>query len=177
MKFGQLIEYNMRNIFLEKSYTKWGGKTILGRFSRISKVSIYLWINSLKFYTAAVCFYYMASWGLSKHIKTKLRITCFYIRGNNKEATKRDLELVPLSHFLHNFWRKMFLWSYSITWPKFTAWLFLLGNMRIVIVCQPYCDVIYFEINPIFLIMPLFLHDQEVKTKIYISWKRKEFLR
>ena len=28
MKFGQLIYYNMRNIFLEKSYTKCGGKTI-----------------------------------------------------------------------------------------------------------------------------------------------------
>ena len=28
MKFGQLIEYKMRNIFLEKSYTKYGGETI-----------------------------------------------------------------------------------------------------------------------------------------------------
>ena len=27
MKFGQLIEYNMRNIFLEKLYTKCGGET------------------------------------------------------------------------------------------------------------------------------------------------------
>ena len=27
MKFGQLIEYNMRNIFLEKSYTKCRGET------------------------------------------------------------------------------------------------------------------------------------------------------
>ena len=27
MKFGQFIEYNMRNIFPEKSYTKYGGKT------------------------------------------------------------------------------------------------------------------------------------------------------
>ena len=27
MKFGQLIECNMRNIFLEKSYTKCGGET------------------------------------------------------------------------------------------------------------------------------------------------------
>ena len=26
MKFGQLIEYNMRNIFLEKSYTKCDGE-------------------------------------------------------------------------------------------------------------------------------------------------------
>ena len=28
MKFGQLIEYNMRNIFVEKSYTKCDGETI-----------------------------------------------------------------------------------------------------------------------------------------------------
>ena len=28
MKFGQLIEYNMRNIFLEKSFTKCGGETL-----------------------------------------------------------------------------------------------------------------------------------------------------
>ena len=28
MKFGQLIEYNMRIIFAEKSYTKYGGETI-----------------------------------------------------------------------------------------------------------------------------------------------------
>ena len=27
MKFGQLLEYNMTNIFLEKSYTKCGGET------------------------------------------------------------------------------------------------------------------------------------------------------
>ena len=28
MKFGKLIKYNMRNIFLEKAYTKYGGETI-----------------------------------------------------------------------------------------------------------------------------------------------------
>ena len=28
MKFGQLIEYNMWNIFVEKSYTKYSGETI-----------------------------------------------------------------------------------------------------------------------------------------------------
>ena len=28
MNFGQLIEYNMRNIFVEKSYTKCAGETI-----------------------------------------------------------------------------------------------------------------------------------------------------
>ena len=33
-KFGQLIEYNMRNIFLEKSYTKCRGETIPRPFSK-----------------------------------------------------------------------------------------------------------------------------------------------
>ena len=34
MNFGQLIEFNMRNIFLEKSYTKWSGETIPRSFSK-----------------------------------------------------------------------------------------------------------------------------------------------
>ena len=42
MKFGQLIEYNMRNIFLEKSYTKCGGETIPKPFFKISKLMISL---------------------------------------------------------------------------------------------------------------------------------------
>ena len=42
-KFGQLIEYNMRNIFLEKSYTKCGEETISHPFlSKKPKLSIFL---------------------------------------------------------------------------------------------------------------------------------------
>ena len=40
MRFGQLIEYNMRNIVLEKSYTKYGGDIIPRPFSKISKLNI-----------------------------------------------------------------------------------------------------------------------------------------
>ena len=40
MKFGQLIECNMRNIFLEKSYTKCGGETSPRPFSGKLKLSI-----------------------------------------------------------------------------------------------------------------------------------------
>ena len=40
MKFGQLTEYNIKNIFLEKSYTKCGGETIPRPFSKKSKLSI-----------------------------------------------------------------------------------------------------------------------------------------
>ena len=39
MKFGQLIEYKMRNIFLEKSYTNRWGKTIPRPFSEKSELS------------------------------------------------------------------------------------------------------------------------------------------
>ena len=37
MKFGQLIEYNIKNIFVEKSYTKYAGETIPRPLSKISK--------------------------------------------------------------------------------------------------------------------------------------------
>ena len=40
MKFGQLIKYNTRNIFLEKSYTKGGREAIPRPFSKKSKLTI-----------------------------------------------------------------------------------------------------------------------------------------
>ena len=42
MKFGQLIERNMRNIFLERSYSKCGGETSPRPFSKKLKLTIYL---------------------------------------------------------------------------------------------------------------------------------------
>ena len=42
IKFDQLIEHNMKNIFLEKSFTKCIEETILRSFSKNSKLSISL---------------------------------------------------------------------------------------------------------------------------------------
>ena len=42
IKFGQLIEYNMRNIFVGKSYTKCGGESIPRLLFKKSKLSISL---------------------------------------------------------------------------------------------------------------------------------------
>ena len=42
MKFGQLLEYNMRTIFLEKSFSKYGRGTIPRPFSKKSKLRISL---------------------------------------------------------------------------------------------------------------------------------------
>ena len=42
MTFGLLIEYNMRDIFVEKSYTKCGGETIPRLFFKKSKLNVSL---------------------------------------------------------------------------------------------------------------------------------------
>ena len=42
MKFGELIECNMKNIFLEKSYTKYGGETSPRLFTKKLKLTISL---------------------------------------------------------------------------------------------------------------------------------------
>ena len=59
MKFGQLIECNMRNIFLEKSYTKYGGETIprplsisLDQYSKVlySLLLLYAKLRTIEIY-------------------------------------------------------------------------------------------------------------------------------
>ena len=42
IKFGQLTEYNMRNIFVEKSYTECAGETIPRPLSKKPNLSISL---------------------------------------------------------------------------------------------------------------------------------------
>ena len=42
MKFGQLIEYNIRNISLKKSFSKCGGETIPRQYSKKSKLGVFL---------------------------------------------------------------------------------------------------------------------------------------
>ena len=128
----------------------------------------YVWINILKSYI--FCCYCLPNWGLSKVVKTKLQTTCFYLIYRLFKIQKEILELVSLPHFRYGFWRKVFLLLYSITWPIFNVWLSLpreiLGNMYIVIVSQPGCDVKNFKINLFFLIKPFLLHHQKIKTKI-----------
>ena len=48
MKFGQLVEHNMRNIFVEKSYTKCAVETIPTQLTKTSKLRN-LWIISVRF--------------------------------------------------------------------------------------------------------------------------------
>ena len=74
MKFGQLTEYNIKKVFLEKSYTKCSGVTIPRPFPK-NKNWASLWVNSQNFYTA--CFYCMQGWRLWKYIKLSCRPLAF----------------------------------------------------------------------------------------------------
>ena len=50
MKFGGLLEYNMRTIFIEKSYPDVVEKIVPDHFLKKENWA-YVWINSLKFYS------------------------------------------------------------------------------------------------------------------------------
>ena len=56
MKVGHLIECNTRNIFLEKSYSKYGGELFPDVFLKTQNWA-YLQINSLKFYIVSFLLY------------------------------------------------------------------------------------------------------------------------
>ena len=73
MKFNQLMDYNVRNIFLEKSYTKCDGETSPRPFSEKIKLSI---SSDQEPKVSYSLFYYMPSRRLSKYIETALQTTC-----------------------------------------------------------------------------------------------------
>ena len=157
----------MINIFLEKSCAKCGGETIARPSSKNWKLDIFP-IDGLKFYTC--CFFLCQIEGYSNILTLSCRPFVFCLILSFFKKQKGGLELFSLSHFLHDFWRKTFILLCFINCPNFIAWLpFLceiLGNTCIAIVYEPGPDVINFEINLIFLIKPIFLNDQKVKTKI-----------
>ena len=64
MKLGQLIEHNMRSIFLEKSYTKFDGETSPRPFSKKSKLSISLdQLLEILYILFIYSFYLCPNWG------------------------------------------------------------------------------------------------------------------
>ena len=80
----------------------------------------------------------------------------------------------------NDFSRKIFLMLYYYDWPNFIGWLSLLlgisGNMYIVIVCSPGCEIINFTVYFSFLIQTIF-YDQKFRTKVQISQELKEVIR
>ena len=85
----------MRNIFLEKSYTKVVKKLFQDLLLK-NRNQTYLWINYLQFFK--VWFYSMPS---------MLKLRCRPLVFTSVKSfffKKRGLELVSLPYFLHDFW-------------------------------------------------------------------------
>ena len=137
MKLGQLIEYNMRNIFLEKSYTKCSGETIPRPFSKKSKLTI-----SLDKQPKVFCNLFLLQAKVRKLVSASF--SAWFLKKN-----------IPIV---------MFYYLIFIVWLLLLREI--LGNMCIVIVYLRGCDVTNFEINLIFLIKLILRHNQKVKTKI-----------
>ena len=95
MKFGQLIGYNMRIIFLEKSYTNGGGESIPQDPFLKNQNWVYLWINSLKIYT--VCFYSTLSCGYRDILKLSYRSLAFTSCKAFFKNKKRSRTSLPTS--------------------------------------------------------------------------------
>ena len=74
-----IIEYSMRKIFLEKSYTKRGGETIPRFFSKKVKIEhwAYLWITSVKYYSIHFVFIVCKVEGYRTISKLSCRLLAF----------------------------------------------------------------------------------------------------
>ena len=170
-KFILLIEYKMRKIFLEKS----SPNSFCNNQNWACR-----WINILKCYK--FCCYDMSK-SSSKCPSVQVLTTCFYLTWCFfffKKKEKGGLGLASLSHFLHDFWRKIFFTLYAIRWLNLIAWLPLLleilGNMCIIITCFPVCDVIKFEITFSFLIKPFsYMIKASEQRKELLKWNENHF--
>ena len=112
MKFGQLIGYNMSNIFLVKLYLKWGGKTIPRFFSKKSNISGPV-VENLAQFIFIVCRIegYQSIWKLSYWPLSVTSCKAFL-----KNKTRSGISF--LASFSAWFLKKILLFWYSINWPN-----------------------------------------------------------
>ena len=76
----------------------------------------------------------MLIWELSKYSEIKLQTTCLLVYKAFLKDRKRYGTSFP--HFLHDFWRKIFILLYSIIWPNFIFWLSLIRETLSDVYCN-----------------------------------------
>ena len=155
MKFGQLIEYNKNNVFLQRSCRKSGRETSSRPLFFLKK----LYMRLKQVVCSLVLRYFGSPLAYNKN-KLYKNLRLLIQRHAQFWAFRKGLGIVSPPHFVDDFSRKMLFMLYSINWPNFIVRLLLLfeilGNICIVIVCLPSCDVTNSKITLIFLIKPFF---------------------
>ena len=165
MTFGQLIEYNMRSIFIENHSKNVMKKLAPDRFIK-NRNWAYLWINSLMFYKFVIIIYHVDGY------QNILKLSCRPIGITSYKACffkKKRCETSLHTSFSAYFFLKKYLSCYNLlnVWTSFSGCICeTLSNMSIVFVWYPGCDTIDFEIDLIFPVKLFFLDDQKVKIKI-----------
>ena len=99
MTFGQVIEYNMRNNFVEKSYTKCSGETIPRPLSKTSELSISPDQQCIVLNSLFLLYANLRAIETERH-QAADHLLLSYIKLFKK--TKSGLELVSLPHFVDN---------------------------------------------------------------------------
>ena len=138
MKFGQLIEYFKRNIFLENFCRKWGRETSSRPLFVFYKSFI---LGKNKWFVA--WFHYISIVLKSAYNRNKqFKGSHYWSRVMlNFGFLDKGLGIISLAHFVYDFLTKLFLMLYSINWSNLIVWLPLLleilGNMciGIAIIC------------------------------------------
>ena len=108
LRFGQLTEYDLRNIFFEKRAQNMMEKLVPELFLK-NQIQVYM----SKSRTTIIY------WNEGISLLFLLHIKLF-------KKTKRRLKLVSLPHIMHGFWRNIFLTLHYINWLNFIVWLLLL---------------------------------------------------
>ena len=136
LKFGQIIKYNNRNDFLQKSCIKWSRDASSRPLFVFLKS--FIWGKS-KWYAAqfkalSTVLNLANNWN-----KIYITLKCWYRDILNSDFLEKSLVTVFLTYFVYDISRKIFFMLYSINYPDFIAWLPLLLevllNMGIAIVC------------------------------------------
>ena len=109
MKFGNLIEYNLRNIFLQKSYKKRNRET---SSRSLSEKALYEVKESGQHLSFNI-FWKFSAWTCNKHKLYK--VSDYWSRHmHNFDYLEKGLGLISPPHFVYNLSEKIFLISYFI---------------------------------------------------------------
>ena len=158
IKCGPLIEYNKRNIFLQKHAENEVGRLVRDLFLFFEKASfkakasvLHLNFNIIR---------YPLTWLYNK-IKLYKTLDCWFRDMLSFHFLEKGLRIIfSPPHFVYDFLRNVFLTFYYINSPNFIVWLLLLlkilGNMCIPNVCFAGWSIIKNEINLIFRMKSFF---------------------
>ena len=122
MQLVQSIEYNMRNIFVEKPHAKCGEEIILRFFLKKSKLSISLDINSPKF------------WGNLKPVCRPFDFILCKAFSKNKKGSGTSVPAL----FSAWFSKKKICLVISINWPNFIIRLSLIREILSKMCCNSF---------------------------------------